>query len=281
MQLIDQYASVGYCIALFRLNDCYIAVTESKSNTIEVAFFVNNNTYSYIEKTDDILLVCGISKNQFKLDSPVCAYKLFSYAQEKVTEDNVVWKQRAESKGLNSYDPYGPGYTSLMNQMSAKHGPQHSNYNWAGVVSVIYAGLIYRFKENLNYGLSYIDYYSFSQGATLGGIAVTIAQIIGGESTLLTILAIVLGIAAYASSALDHDASVACYIGAASYYRCVHINDEGQYYACGKDYSYYGLYSPTTGNYQLKERSVSVNPSEAVFSDYETQRVLAYENYIY
>lgn len=285
--LIDNYSTECYEISVYRQGDILYAITLLSNGQVEVVtakpgkgirslWFNVTNIEGVKRDATNKPFVDAVIEYSIKEEKKSILVECRRGGMENLSAEEVMPEAIAANNGHDA------DYNALILKLRVLYGPEHVNFNWAGITSQPYEGLVYNYKENLTYDMVYRNYMAYSAGMSLGSIVLGFLSIIGHSAPLST-LATLLGIPAYGASITLDDGVIACYGGDVVYCRYVMIEGGGPYYQCYKTTEYNGWVKRTedTGEIKVELEHVGLRYSVTaeIFDDYAWQRTLAYENY--
>lgn len=276
--LIDSYFTDTQSTEFYSNGETIYGITLFDTGAIEVVWAdIGEPAHSLWLTKDELSLdtLTGSDMQTFKGNEFRASLK--EYCLEHRDESTLVDITVREAPAITPMAEDTDVYRSLMDQLEDIHGPQHTNYNWTGLVSQIIGGIEYNYKENLSYEMNRADSYELLRGMSVASVLASILSLHPASKITMSILSIILGTA----SILPSDTELLQYTGSAVYWRYVLINGGGPYYSGGKTMMYEGW--AKVGNFDpatLLEAGTTFTIPENIFEDYERQRELAYENYV-
>ncbi|WP_294546991.1 hypothetical protein [uncultured Pseudoflavonifractor sp.] len=276
--LIDSYFTDTQSTEFYSNGETIYGITLFDTGAIEVVWAdIGEPAHSLWLTKDELSLdtLTGSDMQTFKGNEFRASLK--EYCLEHRDESTLVDITVREAPAITPMAEDTDVYRSLMDQLEDIHGPQHTNYNWTGLVSQIIGGIEYNYKENLSYEMNRTRLHEVSSGTSVASFLATILAFNPSTAMTFGILSAIFG----GVSIITSNSELLEYTGSAVYWRYVLINGGGPYYSGGKTMTYEGwakvgsLDQPT-----LLEAGTTFTIPENIFEDYERQRELAYENYV-
>lgn len=278
--LIDSYEAEHFAISVYYDGNTVYSITVMDNGDVDFAWAGGNTVPgNVITSLDDLNITAEpgdlnlVSNNAF-----IDAVKEFGvdYIDRTVSTMEIVLEEPTVStNAFNQSD-----YNTLMSQMRGIHGYEYTNRNWTSLAYEHYNGLMFSYKEDLDYGLVYRGDLGFDTSTTFGEVCSVLFDLFSEMSTPVAVLAFLLSVANETTSYLTSNGIISYYYGDAIYNRYVLIENGGPYDQCFHNI-YYDGWTVHGGNNKIEliETDDIYRPTEDIFNSYTAQRARAYANY--
>ena len=278
--LIDSYEAEHFAISVYYDGDTVYSITIMDNGDVDFAWAGGNTVPGNVITTlDDLNVVVDqgdldiISDNAF-----IDAVKDFGveHVENAISTMEITFEEpSASTTAYNQSD-----YNTLMSQMRGIHGYEYTNRNWTSLAYEHYNGLMFSYKEDLDYGLVYRGDLGFDTSTTFGQLCSLMFSVFAEMSTPVGVLATLLDVANAVNSYLTASGRISYYYGDAIYNRYVLIENGGPY-----DQSFHNIYYDGwtvrggINKLELVETGNVYRPTQDIFNSHTAQRARAYANY--